>query len=291
MNKAIIGAIHSFRRLAGDCIGMWRVTPKRQAMRWYGLVILNLPGVLRTRRFYAADAKMRGLCRFRALDQEFEFNMDDINSSLADSANGSAYAFLRELFVRRIYFRAFLNPSFGTCLDLGCNIGIVATVLRQLGGPGGRVIAIDPLEYRKNRFWENAVAQKAVEFERAVLCDTRTKNDPQRLHALCDAYGFDVLTAVTISQLMERNGILHVDFLKMDIEGAEFSIFSEATPWLEHVANIAMEVHSELGDPTIVIDRLHQHGFETSWTNDYGFPVEKRNAGYIYASRNGQLKH
>jgi FkbM family methyltransferase len=283
--------LNSIRRLVGDLVGMWNAAPRRQALHWYGLVLLNLTSVLRTRRFYAADADMTGVCHFRALDQLFEFNMDDINSSVADPLQGNAHAFLRDLFVRRIYFRAFKQPAFRSCLDLGCNIGIVSTVLRQMAGPEGQVVAVDPLEYPTNRFWQKAIAAQEVKFERAVVCDRETMNSPERLHALCDAFAFDVDTAATIEQIMDRNHLERVDLLKMDIEGAEFAIFEQATPWLERVENIAMEVHSEAGDPTLVIARLQQHGFDTAWSSDYGFPVEQQNAAYIYASRTGNLKH
>jgi hypothetical protein len=77
----------------------------------------------------------------------------------------------------------------------------------------------------------------------------------------------------------------------MDIEGAEYSIFADPIPWLGLIDNLAMEVHSEAGNPAVVIECLREHGFDTTWSNDYGFPVDMENAAYIYASRNGQLRN
>jgi hypothetical protein len=107
---------------------------------------------------------------------------------------------------------------------------------------------------------------------------------------MCDPYNFDASLAITVEELMKTYGIQHVDFLKMDIEGAEFAIFRDSVQWLDEVDNLAMEVHNTVGDPAEIIQRLQQKGFRVKWLDDAGYPTDQRNAGYIYASKIGSLK-
>ena len=53
-----------------------------------------------------------------------------------------------------------------------------------------------------------------------------------------------VAKTVTIKRLMKDFNIESVDYLKMDIEGAEAELMKGDTSWLEHVRAINIEVHS-----------------------------------------------
>lgn len=260
--------------------------PKRQAMRWYVAVLRNAPTVLRERKLYSADREMHGVLQFYLFGGTFPADVDAINSTA-----GNAYAFLREFFVRQIYFRAFKHLNFNTCLDLGCNTGVVSSFLKQLGGPGSRVVGVDALLYPGNAYRTRAETTQGISLLQGVLCGESVRHDAAALHEMCDKYGFDVNLAVSVSELIERHGLEHVDFLKMDIEGAEFAIFRDAAPWLDRVDNLAMEVHNTIGDPTAIIERLKQDGFQVRWLDDAGYPVVPRHAGYIYASRTGAMKN
>jgi hypothetical protein len=107
---------------------------------------------------------------------------------------------------------------------------------------------------------------------------------------MCDLYSFDVNHAITVSELMQIYPLDHIDFLKMDIEGAEFSIFRDSSHWLDRVDNLAMEVHNTVGNPDEIIKRLQDKGFRVKWLDDGGYPVQPENAGYIYASKVGSLE-
>jgi FkbM family methyltransferase len=276
----------SLKRLWDDATHTWNAMPKRQAMRWYAAVLRNAPAVLRERKLYSADREMHGVLQFYLFGGTFLADVEAINSTA-----GNGYAFLREFFVRQIYFRAFEHLRFDTCLDLGCNTGVVSSFLKQLGGPEGRVVGVDALLYPGNAFRARVETTPGMTILQGVLCGESVRHDAAALHAMCDQYGFDVNLAVSVGELMERHGLEHVDFLKMDIEGAEFAIFRDAAPWLDRVDNIAMEVHNMAGDPTTIIERLKQDGFQVKWLDDAGYPVDTRHAGYIYASRTGAMKN
>jgi FkbM family methyltransferase len=275
----------SLKRLLDDIRGTWRSMPAGQALRWYGAVLRHAPAIARSRKFYVADAAMRGELRFHVLDKDLTVNVDTINST---SANG--YAFLRELFVRQIYFREFRQLRFDTCLDLGCNTGVVASCLRSLAGPEGRVYGVDPFTYPENTFRAHAVKTPGITLEQRVLCGESIRHDTEQLRALCEPYDFDPALAATVEEVMDAHHLDRIDFLKMDIEGAEFRIFRDSVRWLERVDNLAMEVHNQAGDPTEIVDRLQASGFKVKWLSDSGYPTSQPEAGYIYASRNGSLR-
>jgi FkbM family methyltransferase len=259
--------------------------PKSQALRWYGAVLRHAPTILQERKFYSADRDMSGVLSFRVLGRDLNVDVDAINTTA-----GNGYAFLREFFVRQIYFREFKQLNFDTCLDLGCNIGGVSSFLIDLAGPQGRVVGIDPLLYPDNAFRSKVAATPGINIHQGILCGESIRHDSFALHAMCEPYGFDPSLAITIEELMQTYSLQHVDFVKMDIEGAEFDIFRDSVRWLDGVDNLAMEVHNAVGDPTEIIERLQQKGFRVKWLDDGGYPVEPRNAGYIYASKIGSLK-
>jgi FkbM family methyltransferase len=276
---------HQLKRLAGDAVNTWFTMPKSQALRWYGAVLINAPTILRERKFYSADHHMRGILRFHLLGRDFVVDVD----SLA-GVSGNPYAFLREFFVRQIYFREFKQLRFDTCLDLGCNTGVVTSLLKQMAGPQGRVVGVDPLTYPDNAFRSRAVATPGIIIHQGVLCGESLRHDSAALAAMCDPYGFDPNLAITVEELITLYGLNHIDFLKMDIEGAEFDIFRDSVHWLDGVDNLAMEVHNTVGNPEAIIQRLQQQGFRVKWLDDAGYPTEPRSAGYIYASKIGSLK-
>ncbi|MDC0317541.1 FkbM family methyltransferase [bacterium] len=49
--------------------------------------------------------------------------------------------------------------------------------------------------------------------------------------------------AITIKSLFDAHSINHVDYLKMDIEGAEAEIFDAELDWVEKVSAINLELH------------------------------------------------
>jgi len=282
-----MNTVKAMRRVAGDVTGSWAVMPHRQALRWYGAVARSLPSIVASRKLYAADRMMRGEASFRIMGQEFSFDLDAINAT-----PGNAYSFLRELFVRNVYFRAFAAPRFDVCLDLGCNLGAVSRVLKQLGGPDGCVVAIDAIDHAANRYCAEVRGCAGITFERAFLCSDALRQDPARMAQAIVEYDVDPSLCVTVAEVMACHGLAHVDFLKMDIERGEFDIFADRCDWLGQVDNIAMETHPNMGgDPRMVLARLRENRFAVRWCDPYGFDCAPRLAGYVYGSRVGQLRN
>jgi hypothetical protein len=274
------------KRLVDDITYSWSSMPKSQALRWYGSILRHAPTVWKEKKFYSADADMDGDIRFKIFGTEFPVDI----AALASTGGNPPYAFYRELFVRQIYFRAFKHLDFTTTLDLGCNVGVVTGVMKQLGGPQSRSVGVDAREYKDNGFRAKMETVPGITLTKGVLCGESIRHDPALLKAMCDPWELDATTATTIGEVMDKYGLEHVNFLKMDIEGAEFAIFADSLEWLKRVDNVAMEVHNDEGDPTGVVERLKEAGFKVKWTDENGDPVETRKACYIYASSIGSLK-
>jgi FkbM family methyltransferase len=241
--------------------------------------------VWREKKFYSADRDMVDDIRFQMFGMPFSVDIRALGST-----SGNPYAFCRELFVRQIYFRAFKHLDFATTLDLGCNAGVVTGVMKQLGGPNSRAIGVDARMYGDNAFRAKMEATPGVTLVKGVLCGESIRHDPAALSAMCDPYNLDAATATTVGEVMDAYDLQHVDFVKMDIEGAEFAIFRDSAEWLKRVDNFAMEVHNYVGDPTEIVKRLGDAGFRVTWADENGDRVESRLACYIYASKIGSLK-
>jgi len=274
------------KRFVDDLTQSWSSMPKSQALKWYGAVLRRSPTILRTRKFYSADHDMHGLVYFKMFGREFSVDIEALGSTA-----GNPYSFCRELFVRQIYFRAFKSLNFTTCLDLGCNAGVVTSVLKQLGGPDARVVGVDARIYDDNAFRLKAEKVPGVTLINQLLVGESLRHNPELLHAMCDPHGLDINLAVTVEEVMDRFDMQKVDFLKMDIEGAEYAIFRDSSGWLKRVDNLAMEVHYREGDPGEIVRQLQEAGFRVAWTDDNGDPVDTRHAAYIYASKIGSLKN
>jgi hypothetical protein len=64
----------------------------------------------------------------------------------------------------------------------------------------------------------------------------------------------------------------------------------DADDWSRKVDNIAMEVHSEVGDPLDIVNALARNGFRVLTTDAELRPTQASKAKYIYASATGALK-
>lgn len=71
-----------------------------------------------------------------------------------------------------------------------------------------------------------------------------------------------VVECITLSQLLERNYIKHVDLLKMDIEGAELAVLEESFILLNRINKAVIEIHDDSYYDKIK-KLFEEQGFET----------------------------
>ncbi|HEV2114580.1 MAG TPA: FkbM family methyltransferase [Terriglobales bacterium] len=161
-------------------------------------------------------------------------------------------------------------------LDLGANAGYVAAHLATLY-PAARVIAVemDAANTRLARlnlspFSGVEVVQAAIWVEDGMVCYSGRAADAFAV----SRGGHHVAKAVTIERLLDHYQIAAADYVKMDIEGAEWELFQHPG-WLERVSSINIEIHRPEWS-THVADILTRFGFlaqpgNRHWSRITGF--------------------
>ncbi len=77
--------------------------------------------------------------------------------------------------------------------------------------------------------------------------------------------------AISLNALLERSGAMLIDYVKMDIEGAERAVLNENTEWASRVRSIKVELHNSYSIPECLTD-LERLGFVAA-------PIPRHHAG------------
>lgn len=128
------------------------------------------------------------------------------------------------------------------CLDVGANMGWYTTLLHQLSGPDGSVHAFEPvprifgalkrnvglLDYSTNVFINNLALGDSPGTVELHLFEGLPNG-----HSSISTMGRSDYTTVkspiiTLDSYLQEHGVGHVDFVKVDIEGAELMFFKGA---------------------------------------------------------------
>jgi FkbM family methyltransferase len=140
-------------------------------------------------------------------------------------------------------------------LDLGANIGLTMVDL-ALRYPMARVIGVELDSENVELATYNIqctgsqcqLIHAAVWFEDGEMFYPRKRGEEWGFR-LIDRDGQlhttgQSVSALTIEAIMEKFGIKTVDFIKMDIEGAESEVLRADAKWLKHVHCLTLEVHA-----------------------------------------------
>ena len=216
------------------------------AVRWLAKVALHFRACVRQRSLQPADVAM-GAGPFHVR----------LGTAKAKLVGAQAISGAREIWVRRVYLGGdFLRIKDGdTVVDLGCNMGNFSML--ALGhGPRVRVVAVeaDPLMCEK---WRHSVAANEWQ-DRAQLFNAFIGGDSNIQPGLKDR------RARTISEqeLIDHAGISRIDFLKVDIEGSEFDLLTRDSRLLAMTDQLAIELHTQVGDVPAFLRTLEELGFE-----------------------------
>ncbi len=195
---------------------------------------------------------------------------DGLDLLLVDAASFlSAY---RDIFVDRVYdFPCGRNAPL--IVDLGANIGL-ATIWLKRRHPKARLIALEPdpaiysvLEenIRANGFAEVELLNKAAWNADTTLLFEPDGADGGR-QANIESGNAITVEAVAIDHLLQdcMDGD-SIDFLKIDVEGAEDIILEAIRPLLPRVRSLFVEYHGRKGLPSTlgrIIRLIEEAGFE-----------------------------
>jgi FkbM family methyltransferase len=142
-------------------------------------------------------------------------------------------------------------------IDLGANMGNF-TALALAHGAGVRVVAVeaDPAEcQRLARTLELNGWTDRVQVIKAFI-GGRSSFQEQMAADRCAT-----IPTIREEELLAQAGG-QVDFLKCDIEGSEFGLFTRESRLLAAARQVAVELHPHAGDPNAIIELLESMGFE-----------------------------
>jgi len=193
------------------------------------------------------------------------------------------------------YMQDALRPGM-TVLDCGANEGLFSVMAGRRVGPTGRVVALEPSMREFERLSANV---RRNNLESVVVCcrEAVTEHDGVATlhvvdgeHAGQNTFGAPVYDGVavvgdeevpttTIDSLVERCGVASVDFVKMDVEGAEFQALSGARKMLARDRpTILVEVNDDAlraqGSSSIaLVDLLRKVGYDVMEFGDDGILI------------------
>jgi len=192
-------------------------------------------------------------------------NLAGLNLEYADAAS---FDFIfREVFDRQIYrFRS--AKSAPVILDCGANIGLSVLYFKRLY-PEAKIVAFepDPKVFEVLRRNVAIAGLQDVRLEQSAVwnCDGELTfmsegADAGRVTAIDEATTRCNVKAVRLLDWLDRE----VDFLKLDIEGAEYSVIQDCAERLANVKTLFVEYHSFVGQPQVLpelLSLIRQAGF------------------------------
>jgi FkbM family methyltransferase len=173
---------------------------------------------------------------------------------------------------------ALVQPGW-TAIDVGANIGYFTLLMAKRVGRVGKVIAFEPLTENFNILQENiklnshpnVVAENCalmssserVELRSATpgaitwVASVRVRQD--------SAVESESVEAISLDEYVQKKGITKVDFLKIDVEGAEESVLDGATQVLDRDRPVLLiELHEldRFKDQHPAILKLREHNYQ-----------------------------
>jgi FkbM family methyltransferase len=186
------------------------------------------------------------------------------------------YTFREEYEPELAYLGRVLKPGH-VVVDAGACFGIYSTVAGRLVGSEGRVLAFEPAAASFELLRRN-IALNRLGNVRAVRCALSDRRGAVRLFHYRDpgrnSFGVEAgsvqpcehVPTETLDEAIEREGVRKVDFIKIDVEGAEalvlkggegvlrrdrptvvFEVNAEATKQLDLAENGAWDILARLG--------------------------------------------
>jgi predicted RNA methylase len=196
--------------------------------------------------------------------------LTQIDNCLQGFGDTVTFSGVREMMSNDVYLRAFtIAGDADTVIDLGSNRGLfLGIALRVLGAKSVIGVEASP---KYDSVWK--------------IIDSANRRRGQKVHRLTKLVSAEPGDRnLTLNELFFAKRIVAVDFLKCDIEGAEYELFRANTQWLSAVQNIAIEIHGS-EEKAWLKRRLEQNGFSVRAMNQEGLQCVAEKWEYLYGSR------
>lgn len=172
---------------------------------------------------------------------------------------------LKEIFIKEPY-KQDLGPH-PYILDCGAHIGLSVIYMKELA-PGAEIDAFEPDDLNYELLSKNVASfgfqnvrlhKEAVWKEDTIL---KFASDNTMGSRISENGGNIEVKAVRLKRFLEKRP---VDFLKMDIEGAEYDVIMDIADQLHNVRNFFIEYHGRYDQMNELLDiftTLNRHGFD-----------------------------
>lgn len=195
-------------------------------------------------------------------------------------------------FNEEVYFFNYRPREKDVCVDVGAGIGTETIFISREIGNSGKIYAIEasPFTYSilKANVLENglpnvtsanlAISDQNGKIKISDIGDDHISNSIRQ--AGPSDKGIDI-EALTMDDFIRNNKIERIDYLKVNIEGAE-KLLIKSFKHISIVRNIAISCHDFLGQRKGDPD-LYTKDAVTAFLRDNGFQIQSRNTGTDYA--------
>lgn len=155
----------------------------------------------------------------------------------------------KQIFIAEEYkFISPIAPEY--IIDAGANIGLSAIYFSKMF-PKAKIIAVEVESENYSLLVENVRGYAEIETINAGIwpntvklevIDTGKGPTGFMVREATDG-AVDVFDAISITELMKRYSMPHIDLLKIDIEGAEKELLEQNTDWISKTKLIIIELH------------------------------------------------
>lgn len=191
------------------------------------------------------------------------------------------FAFREHYDAELIYLERFLRSD-DVFIDVGANLGLYSLVASRLVGPSGRVLAIEPFKPTFARLERNVGLNGAINVtavhagisdQNETVTLTMHEDDSRiSLHragtAADNCADGESVEAYTLDRVLSDHGFERVDFIKVDVEGAEELVLRGAGKTLDRWhPTILFEINKQAAesvglDVRLPYARLVQQGYK-----------------------------
>lgn len=229
-------------KLSGEIRNLHRALELPSFLRWLWLLFILSPKVVRSGSLGIVDEAFGCSVRFRTAGRVFSFERCPLG-------------LVREIIGSECYIRAEDLRECRNILDLGCNCGVF-TLFCLANAPDAHVVAVEVQSelvaaakdniagagFSARAKFLNAYAGEETEFIRELSGGKGQRFSPE-------------------SYMAESGGC---DFMKCDIEGAEYTLITPSATWLRQIERISLEYHGSWAQGSGLGEILRGHGFHVS---------------------------